>query len=125
MKALFSLFIVALMGFSTIGTSNKSGISKLPFKEKFEGVTGSTEVYCGSTVTYYRSSSCPCNNQPWQDPTNSWVTVVGGGGMASYITVEVNSCAYDPNKCHGDPVGSYGIEIGDCGCDLACTVLYY
>ncbi len=120
MKVLASVLILALMSFSPISFTDKTKSSN----KSFEGISGSTEVFCGSTVTYYRSSTCPCNNQAWQDPTNSWVTVVSGGGMASYITVEINSCAYDPDKCHGDPVGNFGIEVGDCGCDLACTVLY-
>ena len=94
-------------------------------KKAVEGITGPTQVYCGATVTYYRSTSCPCSSAPWQDPTSTWVTVVAGGGNASYITIQIADCSeFEGSHCPNDLIGSYGIELGDCGCDLACLIYY-
>lgn len=115
------------MGFSTIGTSNKSELPKAPSftsSKIVEGIIGPGTTTCGSTVTFYRSTTCPCSTQPWQEVSGLWATQIAGGGSASYLTVEVNSCDdCDPNceDCE-TPVGSFGVELGDCGCDLAVTV---
>lgn len=62
-------------------------------------------------VIYTRG--CPCGG-PWKEEFSDGISVVGGGGYSSYITLRI------PRPAPGEII-YYGVEWGDCGCDLACN----
>ena len=91
-------------------------------KNVVEGLSGPTVVYFPhgansapfKNVTYYRTS-CPCRaGSVWFEEFMDGITVVGGGGTSSYMTIRI------PRPASGQTI-YYGIEFGDCGCDLACS----
>lgn len=92
-------------------------------KSVVEGLTGPYVVYFPhgtnpiqfQNVTYYRTSSCPCRSgSVWFEEFSDGITVIGGGGTSSYMTIRI------PRPASGTTI-YYGIEFGDCGCDLACS----